>query len=108
MPDEPEHDPKSGVPLSGPPAPSETSVTDCAQETGNRLSCRSCEVPHPEADTPQEAVDAIVHMNVFGNPYADVEPLPLVHLWIDMPSQVKQEDISSPVDFFKERDAMVK
>ena len=108
VPDEPEHDAESVVPLSGPFAPPEMSVTDGAQELDDRLSCRSCEVLHPEPDTPQEAVDTIVHMNVFGNPYADVEPLPLVHLWIDMPGQVKQEDIGSPVDFFRERDVIVK
>ena len=79
---------------------------DGGTPTHDRLSCPSDEVP--PGDTAEEAVDAIVHMNVFGNPYADVEPLPLVQLWIDIHSELKQDEIGNPLDFFKERDAIVR
>lgn len=44
----------------------------------------------------------------FGDPHQNVEILPLVHLWVDMAAEVKQEDIADPRELFKERDAIVR
>ncbi len=44
----------------------------------------------------------------FGDPDLDVEVLPLVHLWVDMAAQLKQEDIADPRELFEERDTIVR
>ncbi|KAL1937866.1 hypothetical protein VTO73DRAFT_12759 [Trametes versicolor] len=52
------------------------------------------------------SVDEI--MAIFSGGNADLDLLPLCELWLDMPSQLKEEDIPSPAGFFEERDEIVK
>ncbi len=47
-------------------------------------------------------------MNIFAGPNQDIIVLPLVDLWLDLTDNLKQEDIPNPLDFFKERDAVVR
>lgn len=47
-------------------------------------------------------------MGIFAGPDQDVGVLPLVDLWLDLADNLKQEDIPDPLDFLKERDAIVR
>lgn len=47
-------------------------------------------------------------MGIFAGPDQDVGVLPLVDLWLDLSDNLKQEDIPDPLDFLKERDAIVR
>ncbi len=44
----------------------------------------------------------------FGDPTQNVEILPLVHLWVDMAANVKQEDIPDPRGMLEERDTIIR
>lgn len=47
-------------------------------------------------------------MDIFDGPNGDMGVIPLVDLWLDLAGNLKQEDIASPPDFLKERDAVVR
>lgn len=47
-------------------------------------------------------------MGIFAGPDQDVGVLPLVDLWLDLADNLKQEDIPDPLEFLKERDAIVR
>ncbi|KAI1790357.1 hypothetical protein LXA43DRAFT_1095508 [Ganoderma leucocontextum] len=60
----------------------------------------TCEQPK-DAATPVE-VDIFAPLEDFQDP----EYIPLFHLWLDLPSNLKQEDIGNPVDLYRERFAI--
>lgn len=54
----------------------------------------------------ENSVEAI--MDIFSGPNGDMGVIPLVDLWLDLAGNLKQEDIASPPEFLKERDAVVR
>ena len=63
----------------------------------------------PAAEQPRN-VAASDEDDIFAPPedFEDPEYLPLVHLWLDFPANLKQEDIGNPVDLYRERYAIMK
>ncbi|EIW54182.1 uncharacterized protein TRAVEDRAFT_23360 [Trametes versicolor FP-101664 SS1] len=57
------------------------------------------------SDESEDSVHAL--MGIFAGPNQDVGVLPLVDLWLDLADNLKQEDIPDPLEFLKERDAIV-
>ncbi|KAL1937877.1 hypothetical protein VTO73DRAFT_12770 [Trametes versicolor] len=57
------------------------------------------------SDESENSVEAI--MDIFSGPNGDMGVIPLVDLWLDLAGNLKQEDIASPPEFLKERDAVV-
>ncbi len=55
-----------------------------------------------------DSVDRIMAMDIFTGPNQDLDLLPLCELWLDMASQLKEEDIPSPTGFLEERDEIVR
>lgn len=58
------------------------------------------------SDESEDSVDAV--MDIFAGPNGDVGVIPLVDLWLDLARNLKQEDIASPPEFLKERDAVLR
>lgn len=58
------------------------------------------------SDESEDSVHAL--MGIFAGPNQDVGVLPLVDLWLDLADNLKQEDIPDPLEFLKERDAVVR
>ena len=55
-----------------------------------------------------DPVDTLINMGMFGDPGVNVEVLPLVHLWMNLGENLKQEEIADPVHLYEERDAIVR
>ncbi|KAI0740883.1 hypothetical protein C8Q76DRAFT_206040 [Earliella scabrosa] len=55
-----------------------------------------------------DPVDTMINMGMFGDPTANVEVLPLVHLWMNLGENLKQEEITDPIHLYEERDAIVR
>lgn len=58
------------------------------------------------SDESEDSVHALT--GIFAGPDQDVGVLLLVDLWLDLAENLKQEDIPDPLEFLKERDAVVK
>ncbi|KAI1790362.1 hypothetical protein LXA43DRAFT_891074 [Ganoderma leucocontextum] len=69
----------------------------------------------PESSPPstnEQANDATAsgEVDIFAPPedFEDPEYIPLVHFWLDLPANLKQEDIGDPVDLYRERFAIMR
>lgn len=58
------------------------------------------------SDESEDSVQAL--MGIFAGPNQDVGVLPLVDLWLDLAENLQQKDIPDPLEFLKERDAIVR
>lgn len=58
------------------------------------------------SDESEDSVNAL--MEIFAGPNQDLGVVPLVDLWLDLAENLKQEDIPNPLEFLKERDAIVR
>lgn len=88
--------------LSAQKPPSVTSVS--SRSSSGSSASRSA----ISEDSDLDSVDEIMAMDIFTGQNVDLDLLPLCELWLDMPSQLKEEDIPSPAAFFEERDEIVK
>lgn len=57
-----------------------------------------------EAD--EDSVDTILEM--LGNSRKNIELMPLCHLWLDIAAQFEQDTIPNPLQFYEERDAIIR
>ena len=69
--------------------------------------------PAPATQASEQMKDATVgaEADIFEPPtkdFKDPEYIPLVHLWLDLPANLKQEDIGDPVDLYRERFAITR
>lgn len=58
------------------------------------------------SDESEDSVNAL--MEIFAGPNQDLGVVPLVDLWLDLAENLKQEVITNPLGFLKERDAIVR
>lgn len=65
--------------------------------------------PHsPEGDT-EPPLETLFRLDIFGLAHDDTaELIPLVDLWFELTDHLTADTIPSPLDFYKERDAIVK
>ncbi|KAM5537907.1 hypothetical protein V8D89_008383 [Ganoderma adspersum] len=65
--------------------------------------------PAPATSEPSKDATVGAEADVFEPPtkdFKDPEYIPLVHLWLDLPANLEQEDIGDPVDLYRERFAI--
>lgn len=86
-------------------APEPPSVTSSSSRSSSGSSASRDAISE---DSDLDSVDEIMAMDIFTGQNTDLDLLPLCELWLDMPSQLKEEDIPNPAAFFEERDEIVK
>lgn len=55
---------------------------------------------------PSDSVGDIIRMDIFTGPDADLDLVPLVDLWPDIANTLKEEDLPSPLELYKEIEAI--
>ncbi|KAI1790361.1 hypothetical protein LXA43DRAFT_511652 [Ganoderma leucocontextum] len=93
---------------------------DLGRAKRTRLACEQvvsappAHVSTPESSPPSPSdltndATAPDEVDIFEPPedFRDPEYIPLVHLWLDLPAGLKQEDIGNPVNLYKERFAIM-
>lgn len=82
-----------------------------ASKLPDRASAPESSSPLPTAEHPKDPdVAASDEVDIFQPPvdFEDPEYVPLVHLWLDLEDNLKQEDIGDPVDLYRERLAIIR
>ena len=91
----------NGKPPSIPPATTQTSTSAVPNKPSS---------PSNSSERPKDAtLSSSGETDIFEPPvdFEDPEYMPLVHLWLDLPANLKRNDIGDPVDLYRERLAII-
>ncbi len=80
-----------------------------ATETNSFGTSGSADSVYDVVDPPShDLIDDLIDAGLLGDYGDKFDMLPLVDLWLDLPENMKEEDIPMPSELFAERDAVVR